>query len=407
MNVPVLSAALLAGVLAALPTAAADPLATTAPPPQRSGPARAAPRRSFDQLAREAAAARDQGRLDEALDLYAEALKQRPSWSEGWWYRATILYDLDRYDEARDAFRRVLTSQPTNAAALALKGLCEFQLRNYEKALVDLQKGRGLGLEGHQELSSVTAYHIAILLARFEQFETAFDALIPFALEGSDRPSIIEAFGITMLRLPFLPAELPPDRREVVLMAGRAGFHMAGRRKAAARKAFDELVARYPEVPNVHYGLGIFLLGEEPDGALEEFRRELKISPAHAPARLQMAFEYIKRGDYATARPLAEEAVELAPGQFAGRNALGRILLELGETSQAIDQLEAGVKLAPESPEMRFALARAYSRARRSADAERERAEFLRLDRAYKAQKAGPQAIGGIVTEKPEKEPPP
>jgi thioredoxin-like negative regulator of GroEL len=53
------------------------------------------------------------------------------------------------------------------------------------------------------------------------------------------------------------------------------------------------------------------------------------------------------------------------------------------------------VKLAPESPEMRFALARAYQRAGRTDDATRERAEFLRLDRAARAARSGVQSVGG------------
>ncbi|PYQ20076.1 MAG: hypothetical protein DMF81_19740 [Acidobacteria bacterium] len=138
---------------------------------------------------------------------------------------------------------------------------------------------------------------------------------------------------------------------------------------------------------------------------MEQFRRELVVSPGHVQALLQIAFEYIKRGDYASARPLAEQAATLAPAQFAARNALGRVLLEIGDTAGAITQLEAGVKLAPDSPEMRFALARAYSRAGRTRDADRERAAFLRLDKEYKLLKSGPQSVGGI--DKADKEPPP
>src|SRR5215203_4795663 len=63
--------------------------------------AKSAPRpASFDDLAARAAAARDQGQLEEALTLYRKALAARPKWDEGRWYEATLLYELDRHAEA-------------------------------------------------------------------------------------------------------------------------------------------------------------------------------------------------------------------------------------------------------------------------------------------------------------------
>jgi Flp pilus assembly protein TadD len=56
---------------------------------------------------------------------------------------------------------------------------------------------------------------------------------------------------------------------------------------------------------------------------------------------------------------------------YAARNVLGRVLLEVGQTDRAIKELEEGVRLAPGSREMHFALARAYTRAGRKQEAER------------------------------------
>ena len=75
---------------------------------------------------------------------------------------------------------------------------------------------------------------------------------------------------------------------------------------------------------------------------------------------------------------------------------MGQVLLETGDTPGSIEQFEIGVKLAPDSPSMRFMLARAYQKAGRQADAERERTEFLRLERLVRGRKHGEQSIGGI-----------
>jgi tetratricopeptide (TPR) repeat protein len=379
--------------------------AAQAAPPAAKAPSSAPRGPSFDQLAKKAAEAKEAGRLDEAIQYYGQALQIKPDWIEGHWALGTLLYDLDKYEEARDRFRRVAQAQPKNGLALALKGLCEMQLKNYDRALGDLQKGLALGVPSGEVLS-VASYQTASLLIRFERYEAAFEILRDFSLQDKDSQGVIEAFGLSVLRLPYLPSEAPPEKREMILMAGRAGFQMAkGRRSSIGRLAFEELAARYPTEPNVHYSFGTFLLPEDPDAALEEFKRELRASPGHYHAMLQIVYEQIKRGNYPEALPLAEKAVELAPKLFAARNALGRALLETGETDRAIQELEVGTKLAPESPELRFALARAYQRAGRKEDAERERAQFVKLDRAARAARSGTQSVGG-KPEEPQSQPP-
>ena len=176
---------------------------------------------------------------------------------------------------------------------------------------------------------------------------------------------------------------------------------MAARHMDAARTALDELITRYPKTPHAHYARGVFLLTENADRALEDFRREIEISPSHVPARLQVAFELIKRGDPAKARIAADEAAKLAPDHFATRLALGQVLLEMNDVDAAIPELEKAATLAPGSPQTHFMLARAYSRAGRAADAERERSEFTRLDQLVRAMRNGLPAVGGIPSAGP------
>jgi tetratricopeptide (TPR) repeat protein len=388
----------LAGFLALLVQVAPPGAKAPAPAPKPS-PTPANP--AFDQAAKKAAQAKEAGQLDDAIRYYKQALAIKPDWIEGHWAIGTLLYDTDKYDEARDHFRRVVQAQPKNGLALALQGLADVQLKNYERALDELQRAQALGIPT-PEVQSVASYQTATLLIRFEKYESAFEILRQFSLRDKDSQGVIEAFGLAVLRLPYLPSEAPAEKREMVLLAGRAGFQMAkGRRSGVGRMAFEELLARYPTEPNVHYAFGTFLLNEEPDTALEEFRRELRTSPNHYHAMLQIAYEQIKRGNYAEALPMAEKAVEVAPKLFAARNALGRALLETGEIERATQELETGVKLAPDSPELRFALARAYQRAGRKEDADRQRAEFVRLDRAARAARSGTQSVGG-KTEGPE-----
>ena len=389
-----------AWILTAGAAAAFDQAATSkkpAPPEQKTQAPPAAPASPrFDRIIREAAAARDARRIDESIALYQEAVRLRPSWVEGYWHLGTAFYELDRHKEARDAFARVVRAQPKHASAHGFKGLCEFQLKNYETALEDLLRAADLGVASPKDLVAAITYHTAITMTRLEQYEFALSTLQNFAKEGNDSPRVIEAFGMALLRIPMTPTELPPHRREIVMLAGRGAYYRAARRPAAAKPAFELLVQRYPDAPNVHYAYGVYLLDEDPTRAIEAFQQELKMSPGHIPSLLQIAFEYLRQSEWEAAKTWAARVIEIEPSDFAGRRAIGQALLETGDVTGSIEHLEAGVKLAPDSPSMRFMLSRAYQRAGRQTDAERERTEFLRLERLVRNKKHGAQAVGGI-----------
>jgi predicted Zn-dependent protease len=254
--------------------------------------------------------------------------------------------------------------------------------------------GRIVGTDINR-IAAVVRYHSAILMTRMEQFESAYEALQQFVYQNNTSPKVVEALGLSILRMRYLPSEYPPAKREIVMLAGRAAYETAARRAENADRLYQELVSRYPDEATVHYAYGAFLMGSKPDLAVQQFQQELKKNPDHVPSLLQIGMEYLRQGRYQEALPLAERAHRLMPNFFTSRKVLGRVLLETGQVERAVQELEVGVQLKPEDPEMHFALSRAYARAGRKAEAERARREFLRLDRIYRSQREGPQSVGG------------
>jgi tetratricopeptide (TPR) repeat protein len=388
----------LACLLVTVPASTPMVLAQATPAPGQS--AEASTRVAFEALGRQADEARVAGRIDEAVALYKRAVAQQPSWTAGYWFLGTIYYDTDRHGECRDAFTHVVQQEPEHGAAWAFLGLCEFKLREYAAALDHLSKARHLGVGDDASFVAVVGYHRSILLARFEQFERAYEVDAAFVRGGNTSPEILDALGIAMLRLPLLPDEVPPERRELVRLAGRAAAYGIAMMKAEAREAFDQLVTRYPNTTGVHFLYGNLLLAQErPDEALEQFRIEIARSADHVPARLQLVQELLKRGEFEAATPYATEAARLAPGNFVARKVLGQIKLQAGDATGAIAELEEARTLEPSSPSVRFHLARAYQRAGRTADAERERTEFRRLEKLQQIQRGGANAAGGDLQE--------
>jgi tetratricopeptide (TPR) repeat protein len=350
-------------------------------PQARPAATSAGPSQPFADVAAAADAAREAGRLQDAVGLYRRGLALRPAWDEGRWYLGSSLYELERHDEAREAFAALAARQPNHAGAVGMQGLCEFALGQHEASLRTLLRARALGIARNREIAQVVAYHAGILLTRFEEFEIGYAVLTELAGDNVESPKVIDALGLNVLRMPMLPDTIPPEKTALVQLAGRAGFAMGGRRLADAGRLLDELVAAWPREPNVHYARGVLRTTEAPERAIDDFLAELKVTPDHIPARLQLVFEYVKRGEAGKARPFAEEALRLAPGHFAVHLAMGQVWFETGDLARATAAFEQGAKLAPGSPQAHFLLARAYGRAGRTADAERARAEFQRLEK--------------------------
>lgn len=339
---------------------------------------------TFDKIANEAQTAARANRVDDAIRLYTQALRIKPSWEEGWWNLGMLNYQLDRYVDGRDAFRHLTVTNPNVAVGWAMLGLCEFETKQYPDSLRHLQRARNMGLGQSEQIADVTTYHLAMLLTRYERYEEAMKLLAEFSQHGKDTPDYVQAMGIAALRKPLLPAEVPPTDHELVMDVGRAMFDATALRMSEAQSEFKRLLEKYPKQSNIHYLYGTFLLYSDADQALEQFKQELALTPNHVPTLVTMAGEYAQRQDYKDGLPYAQRAVEASRDSFAAHAVLGRILME-GDINlpQGTKELETAARLEPGSPQVHFFLAAAYRKAGRKEDAAHEREEFLKLRKSF------------------------
>src|SRR5437660_517809 len=347
---------------------------------------------SFEKLAERAQAAMDSERVPEAIRLYDRATKLRPDWAEGWWHLGTLLFDAGRFREARDAFAHFASIERKQPGpGFAMLGLSEFQLKHYTRALPALERGRKLGLGTNPDFIRSVLFHDGILNALLGKPEIALQRLTlaanQIAAAHLEAPkdtvladlNLLDAFGIAALRIPKLPSDLVALQIPAVRLAGRAQALMALQDRVAAETEFKQLLAFYPSQRGVHYMYGVFLLKEHPPLAIDEFRREIELSPSHDAARIQLALEFLRTAEYEQGLKYARQAVALAPGNFVAHVACGRLWLAVGKKERALQELRTAVKLAPGSPDAHFALSQALSEAGRNGEAARERAEFDRL----------------------------
>ena len=337
--------------------------------------------KGFDEVANAAEQAREADRDDDAIRLYQEALKLRPGWQEGLWYLGTLLYQKERFAESRDLLRQFVAIEPKAGPGWALLGMSEYQTHEYSRALDHLKHAMREGWEGRKDLAQSVFYFVSVLLTRFEHYDDSMTLLFAMVKSGEQPDLIVEPLGLAALRLPLLPPEIPPDRRELIRMAGQGSLSIESHNPAQTERLFGEMVAGYPSEPGVHFLYGAFLLDVRPEDGIREMRRELEISPSHVGARLRLAEEYIKELKFEEALQLAEAAAKLEPSSAQAHMILGETLVGKGDAARGVAELETARKQAPDSVRTHWDLLRAYSSAGRSEDAKREKQEIEKLSR--------------------------
>jgi tetratricopeptide (TPR) repeat protein len=345
--------------------------------PQQTGSTGAS---DFATSSTRAEAAREAGRLDEAVGLYRKALALKPAWKEGWWALGTILYEQDAHRDAARAFRRLVSLDPKNGTAHLMLGLCEYQLHEDARALANIETAKALGVQTDGGLPQVLTYHEGMLLLRAMRYERALETLQPLAGAGVEDENLELAIGmgVLLMRPDDAPAEGSPARA-IVSRAGRAERHHMAREFAAARREYEALVRDAPAFPNVHYAYGRFLLATaDLDSGIRELLQEIEAQPEHVRARMQVAAARY-RVDSAAGLPFARQVVTLAPDYPFGHYLLGLLYFDTGDIAQAIPELETAARMLPGEAQFQFALGNAYARAGREKEAAQARAAFTRL----------------------------
>ena len=342
---------------------------------------------SFDDVAARAAAARESNEIPQAIELYKQALELNPKWEEGWWYAGSLLYDADRYAEAREALEHVIELDPKAGTAWGLLGLCKSETGDHAGGLKDISHSLEIDSNTQPQMEGVLRYNQATLMTRTGAFDQAITEYGWFVRKGVQNPSLIAGIGLAALRSPLLPREIPTDQQDLYTRAGQAGYLTLAGDYLHAEQTLKDLLERYPRAHYVHYMQGCFLMTISPELAIVELRRELDVNPTSAAANGMLAWELLEVDDPAEALPYARAAAQDDPGSEIAQYVLGRSLVEQGQVKPGLEHLQAAEKINPVNIQAHISLATAYSKAGRPEEARRERRISIEM-----AQAKGPVA---------------
>jgi tetratricopeptide (TPR) repeat protein len=343
---------------------------------------------NFDELSRKAVAAGESGRTEEAIAHYLGALKLRPEWDDGWTQLGTLFYIAGRHADGISALKNSLGIKRQRSDAWVFLGLCEFETKEYQNAYLHLEHGRLLGFHGTSEAQRVASLRLAELRTWSGDFDGAKDLLIPEVDRNQLTAETKAVLGLIVLRIPRLPSQVENSQAALVRAAGETAGLLYAERYNEAFQGFQHMLKDFPNTPYLHYAYGSALESlAQHDEAEAELREEIKLAPENALPYTRLADIFLKTGRPEDALSNAEKAVQLDAHAPGAHELWGRALLETGKTDAAVKELEIASRLAPNYPEVHFNLARAYTKARMIADAERERAIFARLSEEEETQK--------------------
>ena len=179
-----------------------------------------------------------------------------------------------------------------------------------------------------------------------------------------------------------------------------------------AIEEYRKVLTLNPNAPGIHYRLGSLLLAGERgpttlDAARREFEAELRIDPESAVAEYQLAEMARQSRQWDQAIEHFRHAAGLDSKFDNALIGLGKSLVSANRAAEAIEPLEAAVKLAPDNPVAHYQLSFAYRRLGREEEAKQELALYRdtheKLLRAGQAIRAG---IQGRMTASQTAEPP-
>ncbi|HKF49954.1 MAG TPA: tetratricopeptide repeat protein [Terracidiphilus sp.] len=298
------------------------------------------------------------------------------------WHRALREYVAADYSGAQADLKTWLAGNPSDGTAWALFGLCEFALHDYDDALIHLDRSARLGMNASTESLDQARYTYGILLIHAGRFDEA-DSVLATAWQPSGplAAKVEFALGLSLLRRTEFPDSVDPKEADLIRTSGRISTLLQQSEYDRAFPLFKVLIDRYPTVRFLHYAYGTALIAvSEFDQAAVQMQAERTISPTSELPCLGLASMALRQHTPEPALQWAHCALELNRDSVDAHYLLGRALLETGNATEAVTELEVAGKMSPASPEIHFNLARAYAKANMPEKAQQERETFTRLN---------------------------
>lgn len=237
---------------------------------------------------------READRLQEALEENRVLTESEPDDPLNWKQRAELAIDLDRYNEADEAYTKALQFEES-ADYYMRRSFARFMADRYEEAMMDIQAA--VKLDESLLSQSKTAYALGELYAGMENWELAESEFSRAIALEPDNPQIYDRRARCRFSAGRLQEALDDCNRALLLDGSNArliwlrGFiHYRLDEYNAALMDSLTYAQMLPEDPQGHYNLGlVYKQLDRYDDAIASYSKVLELNPFEAQAYLERA----------------------------------------------------------------------------------------------------------------------
>jgi predicted Zn-dependent protease len=180
--------------------------------------------------------------------------------------------------------------------------------------------------------------------------------------------------------IPILQELIVKEPTMAILYAKLGGSYMKLHEYEKAVPVLRKAVERDPGLNMAQLDLGRSLLRTgDLDGAASVFEGLVTRIPNLLDAHLFLEITYARQNRVPETIKECEAVLKYLPDQYGTTLMLGQFLLRSGDAEAALVKLQKAAEIRPQAPQPHMSLADVYAKLGRQADAERERAEAMRL----------------------------
>jgi tetratricopeptide (TPR) repeat protein len=343
---------------------------------------------SLERYAREGEKALAAGRYDEAAQAYEKLLELSPGSADVYARLGLIYFQQGRFEKAAPALRQALKLKPVLPKIDVLLAMSLSELGRYEEALPALQKG--FKQTADPVLKRSSGLHLQRVYTGMRQDDKAVEVALELTRAYPKDPEVLYHAGRLFGNYAYLStvklAEVAPDSLWLHLAAGEANESQG--RFDAALAEYREALSLDPKRPNIHYRIGRVLLARahqsttdtvsEPE-ALKEFEQELQLDQTNANAAYEAGEIHRKSARFDQAFALFSLAVKNDPEFEEALLGLGRTLVSMGKPEQALPHLQKALARNARNEVAWYQLSLVYKSLGNEAEQQKALAEFQRL----------------------------
>lgn len=290
------------------------------------------------------------GQLDQAADLYDQALKLEPRNFAGLQYFGVLRAQQGRHVEATRLIEAALALKPGDQGVLLNYGQMLMGQAKPKEALAAFDRALAIKPDFFPAL-----YNRGVALSELKRFA---EAVTTYDKALAANPKSVECLynrGVAQSALGWREEALASYQQAVTLNPGfAAAWHNRGNmlrelgRAPEALESYDKVAALVPSDPLIHYSRGTVLaeLGR-PDESIAAFDKALELQPRFSRALNSRAGMLLMQERFAEALADLDKALALEPGNAENHNNRGVALHRLGRSPEARAAYDQALTVAP------------------------------------------------------------